>query len=163
MSHSRHGGLLREFVIVFAATANLLFADQFTKALAARFLKGAAPVDIVSRFFSLVYVENRGCAWGMFQGRVTYLAVFAAVAMAILLWKRRSVFGRGVAALVAESLLYAGILGNLCDRVFSSCVIDFLDFHWGNAHFPVFNLADVFITFAAGMLIVSSFRGGSGK
>jgi signal peptidase II len=94
----------------------------------------------------------------MFQGQVWPLAVFAVVALAFLLWKRKAIFGDGRVAAVAEVLLYAGIVGNLIDRVFRGFVIDFFDFHWKAAyHFPCFNLADTFITVAAGLLILCSF------
>ena len=149
---------MRRFFLVFAAVANILLADALTKELAAGYLKGSAAVSVIDGFFNLAYVENRGCAWGMFQGQVWPLASFAALAFAFLVWKRKSVFGEGRAGAAAEVLLYAGIAGNLVDRVFRGYVIDFLDFHWGGAyHFPCFNLADAFITVAAGILVLCSF------
>lgn len=150
---------MRRFLTVFAVVANLVLADAVTKELAAGLLGArGVSVAVVPGFFDLAYVENRGCAWGMFQGQVWPLAVFAVVALAALLWKRKSVFGEGRCAACAEVLLYAGILGNLVDRVFRGHVIDFLDFHWRAAyHFPCFNLADVFITAAAGLIILCSF------
>ena len=67
---------------------------------------------------------------------------------------------------MAEALLYAGILGNVIDRLFRGYVIDMLDFHWGPHHFPCFNLADTFICVSVGLMILGSFlprRGGSGR
>jgi signal peptidase II len=58
---------------------------------------------------------------------------------------------------VAEHLLYAGIIGNLIDRVYYRFVVDMFDFHWGVHHFPCFNVADSCITAAAFILIISSF------
>ena len=149
---------MRRFFVLFAVVVHLVLADAVAKELAAGYLKGASPLPVVPGFFDLAYVENRGCAWGMFQGQVWPLATFAVVALAFLLCKRKSVFGEGRAAAVAEALLYAGIVGNLIDRVFRGFVIDFFDFHWKAAyHFPCFNLADTFITVAAGLLILCSF------
>jgi signal peptidase II len=152
---------VRRFFLVFAAVANILLADALTKELAAGYLKGSAAVSVIDGFFNLAYVENRGCAWGMLQGQSWPLAAFGVLALALLVWKRQSVFfepgrsvlGRRLGA-VAEPLLYAGIVGNLIDRVFRGYVIDFLDFHWGEAyHFPCFNIADVCITLAAAFLL----------
>jgi len=149
---------MRRLLVVFAAVANLVLVDAVSKELASGFLRGGASLAVVPGFFDLAYVENRGCAWGMFQGHVWPLAVFALAALALLVWKRRSVFGEGRAAAVAEVLLYSGIVGNLVDRVFRGYVIDFLDFHWLDAcHFPCFNLADTFITAAAALLVLCSF------
>ena len=149
---------MRRFLVLFAVVVHLVLADAVTNELAVGLLGSSAPVGVIPGFFDLAYVENRGCAWGMFQGQVWPLAVFAVLALAFLVWKRRSVFGEGRAAAVSEALLYAGIVGNLIDRVFRGYVIDFLDFHWGSAyHFPCFNFADVFITVAAGILVICSF------
>ena len=146
---------MRRLVFSFGIVCNLLLLDQIVKAMAVQKLKGAPPVGILP-FFNLAYVENRGCAWGMFQGHVWPLAVFAVLAFALLMWKRRSVFPPGLWGAAAELLLYAGILGNLIDRLYYRFVVDMFDFHWGVHHFPCFNVADACITVAAGILIVFS-------
>jgi signal peptidase II len=149
---------MKRLLLCSVAAVHLVLADAVAKELASGFLKENGPVPVIPGFFDLAYVENRGCAWGMFQGQVWPLAAFALVALAFLVWKRESIFGRGKCAAVCEALLYAGIVGNLVDRVFRGYVIDFLDFHWKSAyHFPCFNLADTFITVAAGLLILCSF------
>ena len=160
-------GAVKRFLILFAAVANLVLADAITKELAAGYLKGAAAVSVIPNVFNLAYVENRGCAWGMFQGQVWPLAVFGLVALAFLIWKRKSVFGgreteggrRGLACLssVAEPMLYAGIIGNVIDRIFRGYVIDMFDFHWGIHHFPCFNVADSLICISVGLLLFASF------
>ena len=96
----------------------------------------------------------------MFQGHVWPLAVFASLAMAFVIWKRRSIFPSGVVGAVAEVTLYAGILGNLVDRLWRGCVVDMFDFHWGIHHFPCFNVADVYINIAAGLLILAALFSG---
>lgn len=148
------GQVKRQLALVVMAVANLLCVDLVTKKLAAGFLKGSAAVSVIPGFFDLAYVENRGCAWGMFQGHVWPLALFAFAALGFLVWKRREIFRpRWV-----EPILYAGILGNLADRVFRGYVIDFVDLHWFDAyHFPCFNFADVYITVSAATLLVASF------
>ena len=154
---------MRRFVFSFAAVANLLLLDQIVKEAAVLKLKGALPVA-VSPFFNLAYVENRGCAWGMFQGRVWPLAAFGALALAFLIWKRRSVFPAGAWGSVSEVLLYAGIVGNLIDRVYRGFVVDMFDFYWGVHHFPCFNVADVCISVAAAIMIaLSVFEKDGGK
>ena len=149
---------MKRFVIVLASVLNLVLADAVVKELAAGCLKGSAAVPVIPGLFNLAYVENRGCAWGMFQGQVWPLAVFGLVALAFLLWKRRAVFGPGRLAAVAEPLLYAGIVGNVIDRLFRGYVIDMFDFHWGVHHYPCFNVADVLICVSVGLLLLSSFR-----
>ena len=149
---------MKRFVFTFAAVCNLLLADQIAKAAAVFYLKGEPALVVVPGFFQLAYVENRGCAWGMFQGHVWPLAVFGIVALALLFWKRRAVFPPGFWGATAETLLYAGIIGNLIDRIQHGYVIDMLDFHWNVHHFPCFNIADICISVAAGLLILLSFK-----
>lgn len=153
---------MRTAVTIFTIVIHLLLADAVTKEIAAKALKGSAAFSVVPDLFAFAYVENRGCAWGLFQGQVWPLAVFGSLALAALVWKRRTVFGLSETGWrlwfgrISEVLLYAGILGNLLDRVFRGYVIDFLDFHWGASHFPCFNLADTYISIAAGLLIATS-------
>lgn len=146
----------RTLVFVSGVSINLLLLDQLAKFWALKSLDGTSGVEVVPGFFDLCLVRNRGCAWGLFQGSVLPLAAFAVLALAFLVWKRKAVFGEGKLAFWTETLLYAGIVGNLVDRLCLGCVIDFLDFHWYAHHFPVFNLADVYISTAAGLLVIAA-------
>lgn len=161
---------MKRFLIVFTAVVHLLLVDCVTKELAAGYLKGSAAVSVIPGLFNLAYVENRGCAWGLFQGQVWPLAVFALLALVFLVWKREEVFCFGTVSPrfrflphVAEVLLYAGIIGNLADRVFRGYVIDMLDFHWRGSHFPCFNVADTYICVAAAAIMLLSFTTPSRK
>ena len=151
-------GEVKRFLVLFAVVSNLVLADAVVKEIAAASLKGAAAVSVIPNFFNLAYVENRGCAWGMFQGQVWPLAVFGLVALAFLVWKRRQVFGEGRLMAVAEPLLYAGIVGNVVDRLFRGYVIDMFDFHWGVHHYPCFNVADALICMSVGLLLLGSLK-----
>lgn len=155
--------MLRRIILFSAAVANLLLVDQIVKAASVSALRGRPPVEVIPNLFNLAYVENRGCAWGMLQGHVWPLALFAIAAMGLLIWKRRSIFPKGAAGVLAEILLYAGILGNLVDRIARGCVVDMFDFHWGVHHFPVFNVADSYITVAAVLLLAFGFFQKDGK
>jgi len=145
---------MKRFWITFAGVMNLVLADAIVKEIAAHALRGQAAITVIPGLFDLAYVENRGCAWGMCQGSVWPLAVFGIAALAFLVWKHRAIFGEGY---LAPILLYAGIIGNLIDRLARGFVIDMFDFHWGVHHFPCFNVADSCICIAAGLLVLSSF------
>lgn len=158
---------MKTFLTIFAVVMNLLLVDVATKELALKRLPEPKSFTVVSGFLDFRLVKNRGCAWGMFQGQVWPLAVFAIVALAIIGRKRKSIFdtseilcdndGIRFAASAAECMLYAGIIGNLMDRAFRGFVVDMIDFHWGDSHFPCFNVADSYITVAAAILIFLSF------
>ena len=99
----------------------------------------------------------------MLQGHVWPLAIFAFFALGVMVWKRKSIFPPGGWGASAEVMLYAGVIGNLVDRLSRGCVVDMFDFHWGVHHFPVFNVADSFITVAAAILIAHGLFAKSGS
>ncbi len=125
--------------------ALLVAADQLAKHWAVTCLKQAGSIPVVPGFFSLSYVENRGAAWGMLSGQQIFLIAFSLFTLAFLVWKRKQLFGPLWGGALTLTLILGGILGNLIDRVRLNYVVDFLDFFWGQAHFPAFNIADASI------------------
>ena len=59
---------------------------------------------------------------------------------------------------IGAGFLSGGALGNALDRVIYGSVVDFLDFHWNDIHFPTFNFADTFITFGVILIFFANFR-----
>jgi signal peptidase II len=156
--------MIKKAILIVVAVINLVFIDAVTKEYAFVKLKNSPAVSVVDGFFNLAYVENRGCAWGMLQGKTYLLAVFSLAVLIFLCIKRRSLFEGYKNKLpqkvshVAEVLIYAGIVGNMIDRIFRGFVVDFFDFHWQNAyHFPCFNFADIYISLSAALLLLLSF------
>lgn len=137
----------------------LYLADQLTKWLVVAHVSDPAPV--VPGWFDLVYLTNTGAAWGMFQNGNAGFLILSAAALAVLafLW-RRGAFERPLAR-VGFSLLVAGILGNLTDRVTRQHVVDFLSFdlHIPGANpWPAFNVADSCICVAVTAFLADSWR-----
>ncbi len=133
------------FIIGVAVAIGL---DQWTKALAVAGLKGKEPFVIWDGVFELQYLENRGAAFGMMQGKQFFFFVVAAVvlvAAAWLLWKM-PVTKRYLPLLICMCLIVAGAVGNMIDRVSLGYVVDFLYFKLIN--FPIFNVADCYVTVA---------------
>jgi len=111
--------------------------------------------DVIEGFFRLVVVQNAGAAWGMASGQRVFLVAISAVAMigvfaVFLFWKKPSVL-----IIVTLAMFAAGVCGNLYDRVYNyGRVRDFLDFFWGDYHFPAFNVADSLLTVSVAILMV---------
>ena len=134
--------------------------DQWSKqAISAAFSYGESYV--VTSFFNLVLVYNKGAAFSFLSGASGWQREFfigvTVVAGVLILWMMRrhrteTVFCWGLA------LVGAGALGNLVDRVAYGHVIDFLDFHLAGWHFWAFNVADSAITLGAALLIIDSLR-----
>ncbi|WP_295480863.1 signal peptidase II [uncultured Sutterella sp.] len=141
----------------------VLSLDQATKFW---FERALDPGDVIAVFpgFNFVLAHNYGAAFsflaemGGWQRWVLSAFAFAVTAVVLrLLWKHnaRTLFS------LSLTLIAAGAVGNLCDRVSAGYVIDFLDFYWRNWHWPAFNVADVAICLGAAGIVVDEIRGAS--
>ena len=139
-----------------AAVTAVFLVDRALKALiVARYAEGDG-FPVLPGIFHITRVNNTGAAFGLMKGLTPILIAISLVCVIFLatsLWRasdHRNV--SGVRAM-AFSLVMAGALGNLVDRVFYGYVIDFLDFRvW-----PVFNLADISICVGAGLIVLGFF------
>jgi signal peptidase II len=140
--------------------AAVVVLDQATKALVlSHFQYEGQSLTVLPGFFNLTYVTNRGAAWGMFSDQTAWLTIFAAVMLVALIVFRRQLFGSGVLGRVILGLMLGGIVGNLMDRLrHHGKVIDFLDFHIGEAHWPAFNVADSSICIGVALYVLVSLR-----
>lgn len=121
-----------------------ILLDQLTKRMAIG-LK-SRPIILIADVLQLRYVENRGAAFGIFQGqRIPFIIIFAAVFI-VFTWLlvKLPPEGKYNKLHIALSLILAGAVGNTIDRVIRGYVIDFIYFEIIN--FPVFNAADIYIT-----------------
>lgn len=142
-------------------TLPLFVLDQITKVAVLKTIGPEDIVPVIPGFFNLVQVHNRGAAFGMLRDHPWIFVILASAALIVLaaitlLRKVTEPLSR-----VAVAVLAAGVAGNLVDRFIHGHVIDFLDFilPW-YGRWPAFNVADMCICVAAGLLILSSFLDG---
>ena len=134
----------------------LLMADQFTKVLILGYYK-LGDATYVTSFFNVVRVHNTGAAFSFLANEsgwqrwfFTGIGVAAAV---FIIWMLKSHAGQKLFSFAMACIL-GGAIGNVVDRTLHGYVVDFLDFHYGNWHFPAFNIADSAITIGAVCLIL---------
>lgn len=132
----------------------LVFLDQYTKYLAARFLKPNGPVILVRNVLELRYLENRGAAFGMLQNRQWIFIVSALICVFVCAWAGARLAARHerMAIRICLAILAAGAAGNLIDRAFRGYVVDFI--YFSLIHFPIFNLADVCVSLGTALLVI---------
>ena len=137
--------------------------DRLTKWLVYTHMEIGSGFTVVPGFFDIFHARNTGAAFGMLQGlpqayRTLFFAVitvFACGAMFIIFW--RTIEDSWMLKAVF-SLIIAGALGNLTDRLMFNEVVDFLLFHIGSYRWPTFNMADTWISAGmVGLLIYSFF------
>ena len=145
---------------VFALVAVVFYGiDVVTKIVALDRLDGQDDVQVVGDLLQLHLTRNAGAAFSTGTQYTVLLTCIAIAAVCVVLWLSRRL-GNMVWA-VALGFLLAGVAGNLTDRMlrepgpFRGHVIDFLML----PNWPVFNVADICINVAAGLILVQAFRG----
>ncbi len=132
--------------------------DQITKMLVVGALPPGGQVPVIQGFFNLVLIYNRGAAFGLFANlSLEFAWIFFIITTSLVLGVVAYLWWRltedQTLAVAGYSLIFAGAVGNLIDRVFLGEVIDFLDFHLGRFHWPAFNVADSLVCLGAGFLL----------
>jgi signal peptidase II len=147
-------------LVVFAVIAAAGYAlDVVSKVLAVQHLTDRPPVSVVGDFLTLYLARNPGAAFSTGTSYTLVLTCVAVAAVVGVFWVSRRLHSTGWA--IGLGFLLAGVLGNLTDRVFRSPgvfrghVVDFLQL----PHWPIFNVADVCINIAAGVIILQALRG----
>lgn len=135
----------------------VLALDQVSKSLAVAHLS-ATPQPVFGTFLQLNLVRNPGAAFSSATSLTWLLSLLAIAAVITILVLGLRVKSQGWA--LAFGVLLGGVLGNLADRIFRSPgvlrghVVDFLQL----PNWPVFNVADILINIAAGIIILQSFK-----
>lgn len=138
-----------QIVFFIVGTALLTIADYEIKQWAIRSLKDASAIDVIPGVFRFSYVENRGAAFGIFQGKSLILGIFSVIVGVLIGYLYFKAVPERKNWLLELSLLliFAGAAGNQIDRLTQGYVVDMFEFYWFS--FPVFNFADTLITIGA--------------
>ncbi|MBO5089415.1 MAG: signal peptidase II [Clostridia bacterium] len=141
------------YILALAVGALVLAADQYTKYFIMNNFELGQGTDFIKGLIDIVYIHNKGGAWGILQGHTWGLLAMTVVIMLVCIallfkWgtKNKLVFW-------SMSLILFGGVGNLIDRIFrDGNVVDFLHFEfWPD--FPVFNIADCAIVIGVALLM----------
>jgi len=139
-------------------TAGLLLFDRLTKLWASNALTLGEARPLLGETIRLTRVHNIGGAFGIFPGTGTLFIAISSLVAAVVLVLLLSPGIRNKLLLSGLSVVLAGAIGNLIDRVAIGYVLDFFEFRG----FPVFNVADACVTVGAGLIIVYILFGGEG-
>lgn len=115
-------------------------------------------IKIIDNFFYITYVKNTGAAWSILSGKQYFLILVSLVVIVGLFFYlcKKNDFSK--VEIIGYSLLIAGAVGNLIDRIIYGYVIDYLNFYIFNYDFPIFNIADTCIVIGIMLLFISSWR-----
>jgi len=150
----------RELTGWLGLAALIIFLDQSSKLWISSYFVFGESLRVME-FFNLVLAHNTGAAFSFLNDAGGWQRwMFSAIAIVAAVWIVRLLRQHAQQTLfcLALALVLGGALGNLIDRVAYGYVVDFLDFYWGNQHFPAFNIADSAISVGAALLLWDSFR-----
>jgi signal peptidase II len=157
------------YAFLVIVSLSTLAADLGSKTWAEHKLDGyPGIVEVWKNHLALILARNRGGAWGLLQStsenvrRPFFLLVsVAAIAFIMTLYRRLQPHQRALQW--GLPLVLGGALGNVFDRIRYGHVIDFIDAHVGEHHWPTFNVADIAICVGVGLMAVDMFTSKLGR
>ena len=150
---------IKKIVISIFILLSIFFLDRISKILILNILEETGRVDIyINSFLNFYLVWNKGIGFGLlssdqdlFYNVVTILIILINFVIIYLLFKEKGL------KYYFLLVILGGSLGNLFDRLVYNAVPDFIDFHFGDLHWFIFNPADIFITIGVICLILVEF------
>ncbi|RPJ85611.1 MAG: signal peptidase II [Acidobacteria bacterium] len=137
----------------------IVLTDQVSKAIVVRSMRLGQSIPLVPGYFDLTFVLNPGAAFSLFatlpEGirNPFFILISVAAAVLIVVYRARHLRQHRLAS-VSLGLILGGAVGNLIDRVRYGVVVDFLDVHVHQYHWPVFNVADSAISVGVTLLLI---------
>ncbi len=139
-------------VITLISIGLLVAIDQIVKLLVIEHLKPIGSLTLIDGFIQLNYAENTGAAFGSFSGKTSLLSIFTfiiiIVAILYLMMKKRKLDME----YVCITMIIAGGVGNLVDRVLKGYVVDYIEPLF--VDFAIFNFADILVTCGSIILVI---------
>ena len=129
----------------------IVLADQWTKMLITKAMLPGDSHPLIQNFLHITYVKNTGAAFSILQGKTAYLMTATALVLFVAsIYFIKSLKTNPLIISLALAMIIGGGIGNLLDRWRLTYVVDFIDFRV----FPVFNVADIFVTLGCFSLIL---------
>ena len=135
---------------IFIITFILLILDLVSKFIITKVFMVNESLVLIKNFFALTYVG----AFSILNGKVSFISIVSLIVVILLIYYLIKEKKHNNYEVLSYSLVLAGALGNLLNRLIYGYVIDFLDFNILGYNYPIFNLADIFIVIGIFLLII---------
>lgn len=121
--------------------------DRLTKFWSVNTLSRIGEIKIIDNFFSFYYLENTGAAFGIMKNKIYFLSIITVLVLCGIIYYLAYKKPKSKLIRISLSLIIAGAIGNLVDRLFYKYVIDFIMLYYKDVYcFPVFNVADILVS-----------------
>jgi signal peptidase II len=150
-----------KYLILLVLTPLILVIDQLTKLYIDRTMQLYQSITVIDGLFNITYLRNKGAAFSFLSDtswRLPFFILATVIAIIAIMVAFKKLRDEQRFAAVSLTLILAGAVGNLIDRVRLGEVIDFLDVYWGRHHWPAFNVADSAICVGVALLALDMFR-----
>ena len=143
-----------KFILFFVISAIAVFIDRYTKMLAVANLKGRPSYVLIKGVLEFLYSENRGAAFSILQGKQWFFYIVTLLVLLVIYYiiYKLPFEKKYMPLFYILCFRFAGALGNFIDRVMYAYVVDFI--YISLINFPIFNMADIYISIATTVLIV---------
>ena len=142
-------------LILYIVTFLVVFiGDQLTKIFVSSSMKLGQSQTIIDNFFYYTYSHNQGAAWGILSGHISLFVVFSLGAAIFMFYYFNKTTKAQRLTRYGIVLTFAGLVGNLTDRLYLGYVRDFIDFIILGYDFPIFNIADMAVVIGVGLIIL---------
>jgi len=135
-----------------------VFFDQLSKQWALKNIFYDQTIIEINKYLNFIPVWNKGISFGMLSDIMNInffmIIVTITISLFLVLWFLRTT-NKNLS--ISLAFIVSGAIGNLLDRLNYKAVVDFIDIHIGNLHWPTFNLADSYITIGAFIYIYTIF------
>ena len=133
----------------------LILIDQLTKWVVVQTMTIAQSIEVIPGWLYWTSYRNKGAAWGMLEGQMYFFfAITLLVIIGLIYFLHKEVNGYRLLG-YSVGLLLAGAIGNFIDRLFRGEVVDFIDTYPFGYNFPIFNVADMALTFGVIFMIIA--------
>ena len=153
--------LRKSFIISSLLVFSIFLLDRLSKIYVIYLDKKFLGSELLSsKFLNIRLIWNEGIAFGLlsFNEKIFYNALTFLILIIILIIFFMLSKSNGIKKFSLMMIL-GGAIGNIYDRIFYKAVPDFLDFHIGNFHWFIFNVADIFITLGVIFMIIIEITG----
>jgi len=147
--------LNKHFFIKLSIITSIFLLDRITKLYVINLNDIFLDTEIyTSKFLNISLIWNNGIAFGLFSFDESYIYnLITIVILIVIIFVFVMIINNDGIKHYALLIIFSGAIGNLYDRIFYRAVPDFIDFHIGNFHFFIFNVADIFITLGVFFMI----------
>jgi signal peptidase II len=146
----------KKLLVLIAIFIPILIIDQLTKYIIAKNISFYGKITVIKHYFNIVHVDNTGIAFGIMGGASKYIIIFFTFAIIIaLIYILFKVKINTNLFIVSSALIISGAFSNLINRIVQGFVVDFIDIHIYQYHWPSFNVADSCVVVGAILFFLS--------